>query len=70
MTVEEVWLGVTRHAARALGRADLGVLAPGAIADLVVWNAERPAEVPYSYGAGSALVRSVLKAGRPVMLGR
>jgi imidazolonepropionase len=70
MTVEEVWLGVTRHAARALGRADLGVLTPGAIADLVVWNAERPAEVPYSYGAGPALVQSVLKAGRPVVLGR
>ncbi|HKE19576.1 MAG TPA: imidazolonepropionase [Kofleriaceae bacterium] len=70
MTVDEVWLGVTRHAARALGRADLGVLAPGAIADLVVWNLERPAEVPYSYGAGSALVQSVLKAGRPVMLAR
>ena len=70
MTVEEVWLGVTRHAARALGRPDLGVLAPGAIADLVTWNAERPAEIPYSYGAGSSLVRTVVKAGRPVVLGR
>jgi imidazolonepropionase len=70
MTVDEVWLGVTRHAARALGRPDIGVLAPGAIADLVVWNAERPAEVPYSYGAGSAMVQGVFKAGRPVMLGR
>jgi imidazolonepropionase len=70
MTVDEVWLGVTRHAARALGRPDVGVLAPGAAADLVVWNAERPAEIPYAYGAGPALVRSVLKAGRPVVLGR
>jgi imidazolonepropionase len=70
MTVDEVWLGVTRHAARALGRPDVGVLAPGAVADLVMWNAERPAEIPYSYGAGTALVRSVLKAGRPVVLGR
>jgi imidazolonepropionase len=68
MTVEEAWLGVTRHAARALGRSDLGLLAPGAAADLVVWNVERPAEVPYSYGAGSALVRNVYKAGRPAVL--
>jgi imidazolonepropionase len=69
MSIEETWLGVTRHAARALGRPDLGVIAQGAAADLVVWNAESPAEIPYSYGAGSALVRSVLKAGRPVALG-
>jgi imidazolonepropionase len=68
MTVDEAWLGVTRHAARALGRTDLGLLAPGSAADLVVWNVERPAEVPYSYGAGSALVRNVFKAGRPAAL--
>ena len=64
MTVEETWLGVTRHAARALGRADLGWLGPGSAADLVVWNAERPAEIPYRYGAGRALVHQVVKAGR------
>jgi imidazolonepropionase len=70
MTVEEAWLGVTRHAARALGRADVGLLSPGAAADLVVWNAERPSEIPYRYGSGPALVRAVFKAGRPVVLGR
>jgi len=70
MTVDEVWLGVTRHAARALGRHDVGVLAPGAAADLVIWNAERPADIPYTYGAGRALVHSVFKGGRPVVLGR
>ena len=51
MTVEEAWLGVTRVAARALGLVDRGVLAPGARADLVVWNAEQPAAIPYQYGA-------------------
>jgi imidazolonepropionase len=70
MTVDEVWLGVTRHAAQALGRPELGVLSTGSAADLVVWNAEHPAEIPYSYGAGPALVRSVIKAGRPVVLSR
>ena len=69
MTVEETWLGVTRHAARALGRADLGWLGPGSAADLVVWNAERPAEIPYRYGAGRALVHQVIKSGRPVPRG-
>lgn len=50
MTVEEAWLGVTRHAARALGLPDRGVLAPGARADLCVWDADHPATVPYHYG--------------------
>ncbi len=64
MSVEETWLGVTRHAARALGRADLGWLGPGSAADLVLWNADRPAEIPYRYGAGRALVHQVVKSGR------
>ena len=66
MTVEEAWLGVTAHAARALGprpgRAPIGRIAAGAAADLVLWDAERPAEIPYHYG-GSA-VAHVFKAGR------
>jgi imidazolonepropionase len=51
MTVPEVWLGVTRHAARALGRSDRGMIAPGARADLCVWDAGHPAEIAYHYGA-------------------
>lgn len=65
MTVPETWLGVTRVAARALGRHDIGVLAPGARADLVVWDAESPAEIPYRYGAN--LVHCVIKDGRTVL---
>ncbi|ACY16403.1 imidazolonepropionase [Haliangium ochraceum] len=64
MSVPEAWLGVTRHAARALGRKDIGVLAPGARADLLLWNAETPAEIPYHYGAN--LVDRVIKNGRTV----
>jgi len=60
MTIEEAWLGVTRHAAHAL-RANAGVLAPGAPADLVIWNAHDPAEIPYRYG--TSLVDTVFVAG-------
>ncbi len=60
MSVEEAWLGVTRVAARALGLSDRGMLAPGARADLVAWNAEHPAAIPYQYGAN--LVDRVLVA--------
>jgi len=64
MTVEEAWLGVTRNAARALGRHDIGRLATGARGDVVVWDAETPAEIPYHYGVN--LVHRVIKGGRLV----
>jgi imidazolonepropionase len=60
MTVEEAWLGVTRHAARALA-VDAGVLAAGRCADFVVWGASDPAEIPYRYGA--FLVEGVFVGG-------
>ena len=50
MTVEEAWLGVTRHAAAALGRYGFGTLVAGGPADLVVWRCAAPADVPYRYG--------------------
>ena len=67
MTVTEAWLGTTVIAARAIGRHDIGVLAPHARADLVVWDAESPAEIPYHYGAN--LVHKVVKDGRVVVSG-
>jgi imidazolonepropionase len=63
MTVEEAWLGVTRHAARALA-VDGGAIAPGARADLVVWTCDDPAEVPYHYGA-NLVDRVLTPAGNP-----
>jgi imidazolonepropionase len=66
MTVEEAWLGVTRHAARALGLAGPGTLAAGAPADLIVWRCEEPAAVPYRYGAAASLIERVYIAGAPV----
>lgn len=50
LTPEEALAGVTRHAARALGLADRGVLAPGLRADFVLWDAQHPAELAYAIG--------------------
>ena len=50
MTPEEALLGVTAHAASALGLADRGTIAPGQLADLVIWNADQPADLSYRIG--------------------
>mgnify|MGYP001283812151 CR=1 FL=1 len=51
LTVEECLAGVTREAARALGRLDeIGTLEVGKHCDLAVWTIERPAELVYRIG--------------------
>ena len=50
MTPEECLAGLTRHAARALGLEDRGVLRAGQRADLAIWDAEHPAELSYRIG--------------------
>lgn len=50
LTPEETLRGVTANAARALGLADCGQLAPGLRADLAVWNVAHPAELTYRIG--------------------
>ena len=50
LTPEEALAGVTRHAARALGLEDCGVIAAGARADLAIWDIEHPAELAYRIG--------------------
>jgi imidazolonepropionase len=50
MTPAEALAGVTVHAARALGLADCGAIAPGMRADLAIWNVETPAELAYRFG--------------------
>lgn len=42
--------GITRNAARALGLADRGVIAPGLRADLAIWDVTHPAELSYRIG--------------------
>jgi imidazolonepropionase len=51
LTPQEALAGVTRNAARALGLHDRGVLAPGLLADFVLWDVKRPAELCYALGA-------------------
>lgn len=62
LTPEEALRGVTVHAARALGLDDRGTLAVGRRADLVVWEAQRPAEL--CYWIGGELVRAVYRGGQ------
>lgn len=51
LTPEEAWAGVTRHAARALGRgATHGQLTAGFMADFIVWDADHPVEMVYEPG--------------------
>jgi imidazolonepropionase len=51
LTVDETIAGVTREAARALGRlGEIGTLEPGKWCDLAIWNIERPAELVYRIG--------------------
>jgi imidazolonepropionase len=52
MTPAEALLGVTRHAAQALGLLDShGTIELGKAADLCLWNVDHPAELAYTIGA-------------------
>ena len=51
LTIEECIAGVTREAARALGRFhEIGSLEVGKWCDLAIWNIGRPAELAYRMG--------------------
>lgn len=51
LTAEEALLGVTRHAAKALGmEKECGTLEVGKRADFVVWDVKHPAELVYYMG--------------------
>ncbi|MBQ4813389.1 imidazolonepropionase [Pseudoalteromonas luteoviolacea] len=55
MTPEEALLGVTRHAAQALGLQDRGVLKVGSKADIAMWQIQHPAELSYQFGVNDLL---------------
>lgn len=50
LTPEEALLGITAHAAKALGLDDRGELAPGKKADIAFWDIERPGDLAYPLG--------------------
>ncbi|MGB9141585.1 MAG: imidazolonepropionase [Aestuariivirga sp.] len=50
LTPEEALLGVTAHAARALGLKDRGTIAVGQKADLALWDVQRPGDLSYPLG--------------------
>jgi imidazolonepropionase len=51
LTVDEAIAGVTREAARALGKLDdIGTIEPGKACDLAIWDIDRPAELVYRLG--------------------
>jgi imidazolonepropionase len=64
LTPEEALAGVTRHAARALGLADRGVLAGGLRADVVLWQVREPAQLAYAIGANPR--QQTIFEGRPL----
>jgi imidazolonepropionase len=59
LTPEEALRGVTTNAARALGLSDRGRLEPELRADLVLWDADGPADLVHSLGlnACAAVIR-------------
>lgn len=50
LTPLEALLGMTAHAARALGQGDRGRIVAGARADLAVWDVSHPSELAYRIG--------------------
>lgn len=61
LTPDEMLWAVTRGGALALGETSLGLVQPGAPADLVMWNATDPAHL--AYHAGINHVRAVWRDG-------
>jgi imidazolonepropionase len=67
LTAAEALAGVTRNAAKALGREpETGTLEVGKAADFALWNIDTPAELAYWLGRNR--LNSVVFAGEPIAL--
>lgn len=70
LTVEEALAGITRNAARALGRPDLGWIGPGSAADIALFPApvgEPPSVEVLVQHLGGTRAEQVWKAGERVL---
>jgi imidazolonepropionase len=65
LTADEALLGITRNAARALGREDIGRVAVGCRADLALLDTENAYDLVYEWGANH--VARVVAGGAPVV---
>ncbi len=64
LTPEEALLGVTRHAAQALGiEKTHGTLAVGKIANFVLWDVEHPAQLVYEIGGNPLVTKNIISLG-------
>jgi len=61
LTAEEAMLGITKHAAAALGRSDIGHLGVGALGDAIVLSGANPFDALYDWSKNP--VRHVVKYG-------
>lgn len=64
LSCEEIWAGVTVHAARALGLDDRGSIASRKKADLCLWDTTDPRDIPYQFGSAAPSV--VFKNGEQI----
>lgn len=64
MTPLEALMSAAVNAAHSLGLADRGIIEPGALADLVVWDVPNYRWLGYVLGRNKA--RAVIKRGKPV----
>jgi imidazolonepropionase len=71
MTLEEAVLAATAGGAQALRRTDIGRLAPGCRADVVVLDAPSPAHLAYRPGVpliAATVVGGVLEHADPALI--
>jgi imidazolonepropionase len=66
LTPAEALAGVTRHAAKALGLTDRGMLKPGLRADLALFQISQPAELCYQFGVNP--LKQLMIAGKTLTL--